>query len=287
MEKILLCTDGSDFAKVSYLYAAWFGDRLKAAIDILHVSDARGRAAAEARNFTGRIGLGTAETLLQELIDLEHQKAKLDHQRAKIILQEAQQILKEQGIDQLKALHETGFLLDCVQALAAQTDLIVLGKRGETANFAAPHLGANTERLIRSVRVPCVVTPKAFQPIERVLIAYDDSPSCRRLLEFLSTADGFHGLAFHLLTVAQERDQTAADPRLENAKRQLEAVPVSVTYHLGQGDPEKAIAEYIQTQNIHLLMMGAHGYRRIRQLLIGSTTLQVLRSSQIPVFVFR
>jgi len=33
--------------------------------------------------------------------------------------------------------------------------------------------------------------------------------------------------------------------------------------------------------------MGAYGYNRIRHLVIGSTTAQVLRSIQIPVLMFR
>lgn len=287
MDRILLCTDGSDFAKVSYTYAAWFGDRLSAAISILHVTDARGRAAAEARNFTGSIGLGTAENLLQELVDLEHQKAKLDHQRAKIILQEAAQILKEQGIDASKPLHETGFLLDCVQALAAQTDLIIMGKRGETADFAAAHLGANTERLLRSIKKPCLVTPRSFQPIERVLIAYDDSPNCQRLLQSFSQSPVLQDVEVHVLTVANNRNHSATEQYLNNAKRHLEAVGIQAIYHLAPGNAEVTIAEYIQAQNIHLLMMGAHGHSRIRQFVIGSTTIQVLCSSQIPVLVFR
>nr|WP_242026894.1 universal stress protein [Phormidium tenue] len=33
--------------------------------------------------------------------------------------------------------------------------------------------------------------------------------------------------------------------------------------------------------------MGAYGHRRIRYLMIGSTRVQMLRSSQIPVLLYR
>ncbi|MBV5259710.1 universal stress protein [Synechococcus moorigangaii CMS01] len=287
MSQILLCTDGSDFAKVSYSYGAWLGDRLGAAIHVLHVTDARGRAAAEARNFSGSIGLGTSESLLQELIDLEHQKAKLDHQRAKIILQEAQTVLKGQGISQVKLLHEAGFLLDCVQALEASHDVLMIAKRGETANFAAAHLGANTERLLRSTKKPCLVTPRQFKLIERIVIAYDDSPSCQRLLQFFTKSPAFQNLEIHVLTVTKNRDYSPIDPRLENAKRQLEDANISATYHLATGNSEEAIAQYLQEHQGTLLMMGAYGHNRIRQFIVGSTTIQVLRNTQAPVLVFR
>jgi nucleotide-binding universal stress UspA family protein len=35
------------------------------------------------------------------------------------------------------------------------------------------------------------------------------------------------------------------------------------------------------------VLMGAYGHSRIRHLVIGSTTTQILRSSNIPVLVFR
>lgn len=287
MSQILLCTDGSDFAKVSYSYAAWLGDRLGAMVNVLHVTDARGRAAAEARNFSGSIGLGTSETLLQELIDLEHKKAKLDHQRAKIILQEAQALLRGRGSQQVKLLHEAGFLLDCVQSLESSNDVLVIGKRGETADFAAAHLGANTERLLRSTKKPCLVTPRQFQFIERVVIAYDDSPSTQRLLQFFIKSLAFQNLEIHVLTVAKNRDYSPIDPRLENAKRQLEDAHISATYHLATGNSEEAIAQYLQEHQGSLLMMGAYGHSRIRQFIVGSTTMHVLRSTQVPVLVFR
>jgi nucleotide-binding universal stress UspA family protein len=43
----------------------------------------------------------------------------------------------------------------------------------------------------------------------------------------------------------------------------------------------------VQENNINLLMMGAYGHSRIRHLIIGSTTTQILRISNIPVLVFR
>jgi nucleotide-binding universal stress UspA family protein len=33
--------------------------------------------------------------------------------------------------------------------------------------------------------------------------------------------------------------------------------------------------------------MGAYGHRRVRHLVIGSTTIQLLRSSQIPLLLLR
>ena len=45
--------------------------------------------------------------------------------------------------------------------------------------------------------------------------------------------------------------------------------------------------KYVEKQNIDFLIMGAYGHSRIRHLVIGSTTAQMLRCSHIPVLLFR
>ena len=177
MKRILLCTDGSAFAQSSYPYGAWFAARVGAAIDVVYVSDARGQATAEATNLSGSIGLGASEALLKQLVEVEHERAKLNRQKAKLILQDAEQRLTQPGVQSINLIHKTGFLVDSLEPLEAEADLIVLGKRGEAAQFASGHLGANVDRIVRSSRKPCLVTPGQFVPIERVLVAYDGSKS--------------------------------------------------------------------------------------------------------------
>lgn len=287
MKRILLCTDGSLFSQSSYQYAAWLATRLAATVDVIYVTDARRQAATETRNLSGSIGFGASEALLNQLVALEHEKAKLEHQRAKLILQDAQQVLASKGVEAVKLIHETGFLVDCLHEFEAQADLIILGKRGETAEFASRHLGANLERIIRASYKPCLVTSRQFKPIERLLLAYDGSPSCKKMLNFLVDSSAFKGLELYIVTVAKSVSDETALARIDEAKQQalsggFEAVCCPI-----EGHPEVAIAQCAAENNIDLLMMGAYGHNRIRHLAIGSTTTQVLRSSHIPVLLFR
>ena len=287
MKRILLCTDGSLFSQTSYLYAAWLGTRLDATVDVIYVTDARGKAAAEARNLSGSIGLGASEALLNQLVALEHEKAKLDRERAKIILQDAQQVLTSNGVKGVRSIHETGFLVDCLERFEAEADLIVLGKRGETAEFASGHLGANLERIIRASYKPCFVTSRKFNPIERLLLAYDGSPSCKKMLQFLIDSPAFKGLELYIVTVAKTSGDEIAIARIEEAKQQALSGGFEPICCLMEGNPEATIAQCAEDNNINLLMMGAYGHNRIRHLVIGSTTTQILRSSHIPVLLFR
>ncbi|MEB3177740.1 MAG: universal stress protein [Nostocaceae cyanobacterium] len=287
MKKILLCTDGSSFAENSYRYAAWFANRLAAEVDVLCVTDIRSQQVASIGNLSGSIGIDASEALLHRLVELEHEKAKLNHQRAKLILQTAEQVLKAQGVEQIKLIHETGFLVDCFHQFEAHSDLIVLGKRGETAEFASGHLGANVERILRLSHKPCLVTSRQFKPLERLLFAYDGSKSCQKMLQFLVESPLFQGLALHILTIAKKPEDDMAIARLQEAEQTVRSAGFTPICNLQPGDPEQVIARYITEQDISLLLMGAYGHSRIRHLVIGSTTAQMLQTSHIPVLLFR
>ncbi|MBD1916562.1 MULTISPECIES: universal stress protein [Cyanophyceae] len=287
MKRILLCTDGSTFAQSSYPYAAWFAQGIGANVDVLYVTDSRGQATAEASNLSGSIGLGAAESLLKQLVEVEHERAKLNHQKAKLILADAEAAIAAHGATTVKLIHKTGFLVDCLEDLEADVDLVVMGKRGEAADFASGHLGANVDRIVRSGHKPCLITPKTVVPMERLLVAYDGSPTGQKLLRFLLDTPGLRELEIHLLTVAGSESDAEKTRCLAEARTILQASGLKPEASLQVGETEKAIARYIDDHDISLLILGAYGHRRIRHLVIGSTTVQLLRSSQIPVLLYR
>ncbi|MEL6928434.1 MAG: universal stress protein [Cyanobacteria bacterium J06600_6] len=288
MKKILLCSDGSAFAENIYRYGAWFANRLQAeAADVLCVTDIRGQQATTKTNLSGSIGIDASENLLGRLVELEHEKAKINHQRTKLVLQQAAATLEAEGVEQVNLIHETGFLVDCLEKFESSCDLVVLGKRGEAAEFASGHLGANLERIVRSSHKPCLVTSRRFKSIERVLIAYDDSPSSQKMLQFIADSSVFEGLELHIVTVAKNTADPTAIARLDSAQQLMQQTGFEPVCSVITGHSEKAISNYVSEQDISLLLMGAYGHNRIRHLVIGSTTAQVLRSSHIPVLLFR
>lgn len=288
MKTILMCSDGSAFCEGIYRYGAWFANQLQAQAQVLFVSDIRSQKVASIGNLSGSLGLGASDQLLKDLVDLEHEKAKLNKKRARLILQNADQVLKAEGLSDAELLNPTGFLVDCFHDYEEQADMVVIGKRGEAAEFASGHLGANIDRIVRSSTKPCLVTPKTFSPIERLLLAYDGSPTSKRVLKFLkSNAAGLQAVEIHLLTVTKPDSEAKPSKELAKATEQLQQAGFSVVTSSLSGDAEKVIADYVEQQHINLLLMGAYGHSRIRHLVIGSTTVQLLRSSHIPVLLFR
>jgi nucleotide-binding universal stress UspA family protein len=53
------------------------------------------------------------------------------------------------------------------------------------------------------------------------------------------------------------------------------------------GTPDEVIVSRVAAVGAGLLVMGAYGHSRIRSLVLGSTTAQVLRGCEVPVLLLR
>ena len=75
--------------------------------------------------------------------------------------------------------------------------------------------------------------------------------------------------------------------RLHEAERTLSAAGYQVTVAIEDGEPDEVIASRVKADGIDLLVMGAYGHSRIRNLIVGSTTTALIQSCAIPVLVIR
>ena len=95
----------------------------------------------------------------------------------------------------------------------------------------------------------------------------------------------FSGIGCHLLMVGQET--AASRTQIEDAASQLRDAGYETSCDIKPGQSEKVIAAEVETGGYGLLVMGAYGHSRIRNLIIGSTTTEMIRSCMIPVLLYR
>jgi nucleotide-binding universal stress UspA family protein len=280
MNRVLLCTDGSAYSQVCYEYAAWFAARLPTSFEVLYVTDLRQFEVPMIADLSGSLGVQPYQAILAKLQELEQDKAR-------VILEDAARFFAERQIAPVKTVHRTGFLVDCFQDFEREADLVMLGKRGENANFATEHLGSTMERVVRASKKPCLVTSRSFRPIERVLLAYDGGKSGRRALDYLASNPTFKGLELHLVIVAAREAEEVALGYLRDAENRLRQAGYTPVCQMLHGIPEDEIADYLEARSINLILMGAYGHSRIRHLVIGSTTTEMMRQCRVPVLLFR
>ncbi len=284
MKRVIALLDDSGYTQSVCDHAAWVASRAKGSLVYCHVLGRR-VAATESSDFSGSIGLGARTSLLKELAGLDGQKSKLFIKRGREILEEAKQRAAGMGVDNVSVSLRNGHLVETAGELEQKADVIVLGKRGATSHLDMDHLGSNLERVVRSCKKPVMVTSRAFSPIEKLLIAFDGGNSSVKAVEHIARSEVFHGLECLLINVSG--DNAGQSDSLSRAVGTLTDAGYQVQSSVVAGQPETVIAETVEQQGFDMLVMGAYGHSRIRNLIIGSTTTQMIRACKVPIALFR
>ena len=284
MTQILACIDGSSYSASVCDHAAWAAAQLDASVSIVHVID-RHESHVIASDLSGNLGFSDHENLLEEYTALDAQRGRLAQQRGRLMLDAAIERVRAAGVDDVVARQRQGALVDTIVDLESEASLIVIGKRGESAQTATQHLGSNLERVVRAVHTPILVTTGEFQPIRRFLIAYDGGRSMRRAIVRLAHTALLTGAACRILMVSD--DEASARRELDEASGPLTRAGFNMEFSVRSGDPDDVILDEVEQHGIDLLVMGAYGHSRIRTLIIGSTTTATLRRCPVPVLLFR
>ena len=277
MSTILACVDGSVYSHSVSDHAAWAAARLGASVELMQVL---GRREASSEDRSGRIIAGARRQLLEELAALDAERAKLMMKQARLGLDEAAARIAEQNLQANVTLRH-GDLLEALAERESDAELIVVGKRGEAADFAKLHLGSNLERILRGATRPVLVSSRAFKPINRFMIAFDGRPSAMKAVDAVSRSPLFAGLEGVIVTAG------GPSAELNAAAAQLAAGGLNVTAKTLSGPVNSAIPEAVKQEGVDLLIMGAYGHSRLRTLVIGSTTSEMIRGNLIPVMVYR
>ena len=287
MENLLVCTDGAfPYTESCFKYAEWIAKKSEASLDILYVSDSHAFDFSMMADFSGSLGAQPYQNLYAQLKEVEQEKAK-------VVQEMARQFFEKAGLaNKVYFHHETGSLVDCYQKYENSTrglDLVILGKRGESANLATEHLGSNLERVVRSSKHPCFVACREYTPIQKIALAYDDSPSVRHAIQFLIRSPLFKDTELNLIAI-HEDDENVPETvlkSLETTAKMLQNAGYQVKTTVIQDEVSDGVTCYITDNKIDLLIMGAYGHSVIRHLLIGSITTDLIRRCKTSVLLFR
>jgi nucleotide-binding universal stress UspA family protein len=280
---VLACIDGSTYSPSVCDYAAWAALRLAAPLTFLRVMNkVRDNSLAD---LSGSIGFGAQEALLEEMAALDEQRGKLAQEQGRQMLAAAKERAKAAGVIEPEGRQRHGELVETLMELEAGVRLLVLGKRGSSAEVASEHLGSHLERVIRSMHRPILVTTPTFRTPQRIMLAFDGSATTRKGVEMVAASPMFKGLPCHLVMVGA--DTVDVRNQLEQARKILAEAGFNAPALILPGEVEQVLTSYQQQEKIDLMIMGAYGHSRIRQLLIGSTTTAMIRNSTVPLLLLR
>ena len=282
MTHILALIDGSIYTHSVCDHAAWAARQYGGEIELLHVLSQK-KSGALPSDLSGAIGLGARSALLEDLADHDAKASALAKERGRAILDAAQLRLDNHDFPHVSLALRHGEIAESLVNRAG--DLIIMGKRGEGADFDKLHLGSNLERVVRSITRPVLVASRAFRPIETCVFAFDDGVSARKALASLVETPLKDRPKITVLTIGSR--ESAHIAAAENAVEALIEAGYEAVLKVRSDHAEKEIASEVEESDAGLLIMGAYGHSRIRSMIIGSTTTAMIRSCLIPLLLFR
>ncbi len=160
-------------------------------------------------------------------------------------------------------------------------DLLVLGRTAEARGFGAMVVSAGRPIVIAPKQAPENLAPT-------IAVAWKETAEAARALTaampLLSKAD-----KVLVLAAAEGKGRTAMIDSAERIARHLRWHGLSVETQCiapGERSLADAIAQSALQNRADLLVMGGYGHSRLRELVLGGVTRDVLNGCPLPVFLF-
>lgn len=178
----------------------------------------------------------------------------------------------------------TGFPGEVIPLEARTFDMVVIG-RGQKPDDA---LGSVAASVVRDLACPVLIVSREPDPLSTIAVAFDGSHGADRALALaadIATCWKGEPIAVVLIGVSDGTDRVAE--ALIEAERYLDIYHLAHRTCMVEGNPAAVIPETAQREKAGLLVMGAYGHSRARELLLGSTTHDVIAAWKGQLLLWR
>ncbi len=275
IKRILVTTDGSEAAETGVRYAVALAEKQGASLLALHVVDIKLLEGPLLRDLAA--SLGTAP-----YVNYQGSIAMLLEERGKAALSYPQSLCEKRGIPCETSL-QTGIVPRVICEKAELVDMIVMGRAGEHNQFLGGLIGSTAEAVVRRATVPVLVTGHDMPGAERFVLAYDGSSHAKKALRVGAELAENTDRKMYVLIVGDRETDSLSD----EIQDYLKSRTIRVTYEQRNGDPGKEIVAYAAECDAGIIIMGAYGHSKLRELVLGSTTSHTINHAPCPVLLVR
>jgi nucleotide-binding universal stress UspA family protein len=278
IKSILLAVDGSVYTDSVLEYGIDLAKKLDAHIRVISVVDVR---IYEWVLNTG--GEGYMPVIPSNVFHDE--SFKFHNERAESMLTTISEKLNKAQIS-CDTEKVEGSPVETICEMSRQVDLIIMGARGDYARWGDRMLGATLESVSRQSHSPIMIVDQRYIPFTNISCAYDRSDGSSHALKLAAYLAEALKLSVEVVNIHDDEQERKAI--LEEAKRYLDPYQLEVQYRHEAGEAAEILIQVTkETARPRVLIMGSYGHSRIREAIIGSTTVQVMRSAAKPIILAR
>lgn len=179
---------------------------------------------------------------------------------------------------------ESGKIARAICDNARWVDLVVVSLAHPPGPQALDRLSSGFSQLLRRCPRPVLSVPESATQVERLLLAYDGSPSSQEAMFIAAYLANEWGLPLTVVTVLEDADQSEA---IHHARQYLEEKNVQASYFAKEGKVGQVIQDAAKEQDCDLIIMGSYGHGPVMEIALGSTVDEILRAFKGAVIVCR
>lgn len=271
IKTILVLADGGAGTAATLQTAVNLARRFGASLDVLHVR-------ADVETMVPVIGEGMSGAMVEQMMGAMAQTVETRAAKAREAYQE---VCEPAGVNATWR-EGTGRETDILANAGRLTDLIVIGR--PDAETETP-LAATLDAALFDTGRPVLVAPSpaASSVGSRVMIAWNGSAQAARVV---AGAMPFLRMAEQVLVVTVDdigRSASAADLVVYLGKHGIRATHEALTAdHQTTG---ARVLKHAAERKSDLLVMGAYGHSRLREMILGGATRDVLATATLPLLM--
>ncbi len=278
IKSLLLAVDGSAYTEAVLSYGEFLANAFNADLRIVSIVDVR---FYEWVVHTG--GESYMPVIPSSLFQDESQKFLSE--RADAVLKNANQRFKGSNL-KFECERIEGSPAESICDLSRQVDMVIMGTRGDYARWADKMLGSTLEPVSRQCSSPLLIVETKYFPFKSILCAYDATEYSNRALKLAVNMAEQMDVELEVMNVNDDNDRR--EQVLGEARKYCEHYAIDVQFRHETGNAAEVIAEASHnTADPALLVMGAYGHSKIREAILGSVTVQVMRSAAKPILLAR
>ena len=178
---------------------------------------------------------------------------------------------------------EEGEPFDRMHELWRYSDLIIVGLRGL---FSYDVISSPEDILLRMIGAgvqPVLAVSEEPRAIRKALIAYNGSPESAKAMKRFVQMNMWPSMEMKIAAFGMPAEEAA--PLLEDASEYCRAHGHDVSSEHIPTNPRQGILKEIASGGFDIAVMGSTARSRIARKLMGDTVLEVIKKSEVPLFL--
>jgi len=277
INRIIVGLDGSKYSFTAADYGIYFSKKLKRPVIGVYVMDLRLINEALIEDFAGILGFTEYMNLTEKV------KEYLD-KKGEAILRAFAVECRQEGAD-CSIVQIFGIVADELVKLADPEDLLIIGKKGLNENLLPLHIGSTTDAVVKKSKAPVLATEKEFREPKRIAICFDGRETSIKAVKYVNFL--YKNLDIENIIVVSVVNSRFPPKTIK--EKLISVAEFEYKLEFLEGYPEEELERYLNghADDIDLVVIGAFGESRIKELFLGSTTLYLLHKLKLPILIVK